>query len=493
MSFQKTSPTAALLRAKSRILRRTLWENAFTVFVLGPLIVGGFWFILEPTLARAAGWTEAAAGRLGPADLLGAGLALAAVLTAVGLPSALREVFAIRTPDSTLDYLPLAPSRRFGLIALTQAARNLPGFAAAWVGIALLAEAAGGATPHPAELLAPLLATALMQIGGGMLLLRWGLFSTGRLLALGGTLLALAWVVRDAAGLVWAGGPLAIPAGLWAAKLSAALHGPGEVGLCAGQSAQWGAALLLLAAAGWAYGAWREEDRQLAEEALAQRRRLLAGLERRLTRWTGRAGAALLARDLRLTLRGFVPATAVSIALAALCLAGGFLGGPRLEEAWRALAAQLGVALACVSLSALAPLMLARQIPTSWIELSSGAAPEALWKAKNQLALAVSAPALLLGLALGWTLGLDGLEYAAFAARIAMSWLTVGTVLGLLAFEIAPSPALGLLLGGLFSIGLCGFYALPDYWPIGVFLYAYVMHYLKERAEHTAGRLGAQA
>jgi ABC-type multidrug transport system fused ATPase/permease subunit len=493
MSFGTTSPTAALLRAKTRILGRALWENAFTVFVLGPLIVGGFWFILEPTLQRAAEWTQAAALGMRPAAAGAAGLALAAVVTAAGLPSALREVFAIRTPDSTLDFLPLPPSRRFGLIAITQAARNLPTFAAAWAGLALLARAAGGTTAHPVELLGPLLATAMLQVAGGMLLLRWGLFTTARLLALGGALLALAWAARESDVLVWATGPLAVTARFWAAKLSAALHATGEPGVWATQPLQWTAALLLLSAAGWAYARWREEDRQLAEEALAQRRRLLGGLERRLARWTGRPTAALLARDLRLTLRGFVPATAVLIALAALCLTGGFLGGPRLEEAWRPLAAQLGVALACVSMSALAPLMLARQIPMSWIELSAGAPPQSMWKAKTQLALALSVPALLLGLSLGWTLGLDGAGYAAFAARLAMGWLTVGTVLGLLAFEIAASPALGLLLGGLFSIGLCGFYALPDYWPIGLFLYAYVMHMLKERAEHSAGRSGGAA
>ena len=488
MNRKKSSALAALSRAKLRILRRTLWENGFTLFILGPLIVGGFWFILEPTLARAAGWTQAAAAGMGPAELLAAGLALTVLLTAAGLPSALREVFAIRTPDSTLDALPVDPKLRFGLIALTQTARNLPGFAATWVGIALLAEAADGSTPDAAQWLAVMAAVALLQILGGLILLRWGLFRTGRLLGLAAVLLALAWFVRDWPAAVWASGPLAIPAGFFAGQLGAALHGGGASSAVPVAAL----ALALLFAGGWAYGRWREEDRERAEAALAQRRRLLSGLERRLTKPMGREVAALLARDLRLTLRGFVPATAVAIAMAALCLTGGFVGGMRVGEAWKAPAAQLGAALACLSLSALAPLMLARQLPMHWLELSSGAAPSALWKAKSRLALIVSSPALVIALALGPALQLEGWLYFAFAARVALGWITMATIIGLLSFEIAPSPALGLLLGGLFAVGVCGFYAIPDYWPLGVFLYAYVMNALKERANQTAARLGAQ-
>lgn len=488
MNPKKSSPLAALSGAKLRILRRTLWENGFTLFILGPLIVGGFWFILEPTLARAAAWTEAAAAGLSEADLLAAGLALTVLLTAAGLPSALREVFAIRTPDSTLDALPLDAKWRFGLVVATQTARNLPGFAAAWVGIALLAEAAGGSTPHPAPWLAVMAAVALLQILGGLMLLRWGLFRNGRLLGLAAALLTLAWFVRDWPAAIWAGGPLAVPAFYLAGEIAAALLGGAGPAVLFTMAL----ALALLFAGGWAYGRWREEDRERAEAALAQRRRLLSGLERRLKKPMGLAVAALLARDLRLTLRGFVPATAVAIAMAALCLTAGFVGAMRADEVWKAPAAQLGVALACLSLSALAPLMLARQLPMHWLELSSGAPAEALWKTKNRLALLVSSPVLLAGLALGPTLGLEGWLYLAFAARIALGWVTVATIIGLLSFEIAPSPALGLLLGGLFAIGACGFYAIPNYWPLGLFLYAYVMNALKERANHSAARLGAQ-
>ena len=222
---------------------------------------------------------------------------------------------------------------------------------------------------------------------------------------------------------------------------------------------------------------------------LAQRRRLLPGSRSASPDRSGPAAAAFV-RDLRLILRGFVPSTAVAVALAALFMTAGF-GRRAPGRGLRALAALLGVALACLSLSALSPLLLARQLPFHWLELSSGAAPEALWKAKNAVALVVSAPALALGLALAPTLGLGGLDWALFAIRLALCWLTVGTMLGLLAFEIAANPVLGLLLGGLVSIGLCAFYALPDHWPIGLFLYAYLMHALKERAEHAAARLGA--
>ena len=52
---------------------------------------------------------------------------------------------------------------------------------------------------------------------------------------------------------------------------------------------------------------------------------------------------------------------------------------------------------------------------------------------------------------------------------------------------------LGLLLGGLFAVGLCGLYAVPDVWPVGLFLYAYLMNGLMQRASATAARLGSES
>lgn len=492
MNPKTSSALAALYRAKLRILRRTLWDNAFTLFVLGPLIVGGFWFILQPTLARAAEWTQAAADGLGDSDQLAIGLALSILLTAAGIPSALREVFAIRTPDSTLDALPMQVRWRFGLISITQTLRNLPAFIALWAGLALLSAVAGGEFPRPGKMIPAMAVLGIVQILGALLLLHGGQFRTGRLLAIAAAALGLAWVVRDVPQAVWLSGPLAPPAAFFANKIEAALHGPAPAGFWAHWLTQLGVMLFLRIWVPPLYGRWREDDRELAERALTQRRRLLAGVESRLRGAFGLETAALLARDLRLALRGFVPATTVAIAAAVLCLSGGFLAGAQLEPVWRGLAAQLGVALGCLSMSALAPLMLARQLPMHWLELSSGAAPQSLWKSKTWLALLVSAPVLLVGCALAPTLGLDGWSLAAFAARIALGWVTMATIIGLLAFEIAPSPVLGLLLGGLFAVGVCGFYAIPNYWPIGLFLYAYVMNALKERASLTASRLGAQ-
>lgn len=489
MSRQQPSAPAALVRAKLRILRRTLWEDGFVLFVLGPIIVGGFWFILQPTLARAADWIQAASANLVHADFLAAGLALTIALIAAGMPSALRETYAIRTADVTLDALPLGPRLRFGLITITQLVRNIPGFAAVWVAYLLLAEASGGRPPHPAGLLPPMAAVTVLQLLGALVLLRMGLFRTGRLLALAAGMLALAWVVRSVPEAVWVSGPLALPARFFADRIAMALRGGSPV-------LDFSVIVVVVVArfiSVQLYLRWREEDRERAEQALAQKRRLLSGFEQRLSPRLGLPGAALLARDLRLTLRGFVPATSVAVAMAALCLTAGFVGGRELQVAYRDLAAQLGVALACLSLSALAPLMLARQLPMHWIELASGAPAEALWRTKCRLALAISLPALLVGLAAGLALGLEPGDYLAFALRLVLSWVTMATIIGLLSFEIADSPALGLLLGGLFSVGVCGFYAIPNYWPLGVFIYAYIMNALKQRANQTAAKLGAQA
>jgi hypothetical protein len=58
---------------------------------------------------------------------------------------------------------------------------------------------------------------------------------------------------------------------------------------------------------------------------------------------------------------------------------------------------------------------------------------------------------------------------------------------------VAAAPAVGLMLLGLLSVGVCGMYGFDQFWPIGLFLYAYLMHLLNERAESAAARLGEQA
>jgi hypothetical protein len=72
--------------------------------------------------------------------------------------------------------------------------------------------------------------------------------------------------------------------------------------------------------------------------------------------------------------------------------------------------------------------------------------------------------------------------------------MTVASVIGVFSFEIAASPALGLLLSGLFALGLAGLYIIGGpYWPMPLFLYVYFMGYFCERAEASASRLGVES
>ena len=96
--FQPEAPTVTRsadwlpLRAKLLTAQRTISAHWFSVFVLAPMIVAGFYFILEPNVMQAGNWFRRAAPQWTGADVAAAGFLLTAALVAAGLPSALRHV-----------------------------------------------------------------------------------------------------------------------------------------------------------------------------------------------------------------------------------------------------------------------------------------------------------------------------------------------------------------------------------------------------------------
>jgi hypothetical protein len=146
--------------------------------------------------------------------------------------------------------------------------------------------------------------------------------------------------------------------------------------------------------------------------------------------------------------------------------------------------------LATLCLSALAPVLLQRHMDSLWVEHASGVPPEAMLKARKYFALIVSAPAAVAACLVATLIPGPWTVAASFAARAALSWITVSTLIGAVAFDIAAAPAIGLMLAGLIALGLCGMYGFDEFWPIGLFLYAYLTHMLNERAENAAARLG---
>lgn len=479
------NPLLLIVRFRLLVLARAVGRHWFTVFVLGPMIVAGFAFILEPTVVKISGWLRAAAANWGPGEAAAGGCLIGGALLAGGMASAVRETFAVRTPEEALDALPAPASARFHGVLLAQVAHNVPAVALLWAGLS--AASAAPVSAWSAAAIAAQAATA--QVLAALCLAR-----LGRLRSAG-------WAAPAAAGALaaWAalqsGVPsaaLLVPPGYEAAQ---ALARTLDV---AWTPSPWAAPLTIGALYGlaWAaYAAWRDEHREHALEA-AERRVLFPGLSHRLAGRMGRPRAAMFTRDLRLALRGFSPAVAVAAAAAVLFELTALSAwlNDWVPERWLPALALVCLSLACLSLSAVAPLLLAFQAPYFWIERSCGTEPEPLWRTKKSVALTLSAPALLATALMGPLIRPSMLDAAMFAGLAVLVWLTVGAFIGSMAFEIAPSPALGLLLSGLIASAVAGLYAVvPEYWLLWLYFYYAISRAAGSRAETTAAALGVEA
>lgn len=453
------------------------------------MIVGGFYYILEPTLERVSSYLQQAAPGWTDAELQAAALLLAAALVAGGLAPAVRNVFAVRSPSGYLDALPVPTVTKLHSALAAQLALNIPAFLAVWLLMLILARVGAGDALSALLLPAAALA-AFVQVVLALVLVRFDGFSRNRLALLTGVVLAIVWFSAATPEVAWLALPLKLVAEPIAAVLTSAL----------GREAQSpailavGGLLALYAGARWAYLSWRDEYRERAE-ASTGRARLLPRAQRLLTSRLGRPIAAQVTRDLRLTLRGFSPAVYVAGAAALLFeLAGvsAWLYG-WIPPIWLSSFLLICLAMATLSLSAVAPLLLEFQLPRMWLEQGVGVDSVTLWKSKMYLAGAVSAPAYAATVAVLFAYEPDVGAAAYLAFRAMLVWLTVASVIGVLAFEIAPAPVLGMLLGGVFAVGLSAMYTLADVWPMGLFLYAYLMNGLMQRASGTAARLGGEA
>ncbi|MEZ5395831.1 MAG: hypothetical protein R2724_23870 [Bryobacterales bacterium] len=251
----------------------------------------------------------------------------------------------------------------------------------------------------------------------------------------------------------------------------------------------------MVALAKMAYMAWRDAEVQRAESALSRNATAFPGLQRALSGRFGPEIGAQVARDLRLTLRGSTPAVWTCAASAALFLAAmpASIANTWVPAQWQKLLLMALTGAATLSLSALAPVLLQAHGGALWMEHVSGANPETMLKAKKYFALIVSAPVAVAAVLTALMLPESWGAAAYFAARAVLGWVTVASLIGAVAFDVAASPAVGLMLAGLISMAVCGMYGFDEFWPIGLFLYGYLIHMLNERAEMAAAQAGGIA
>ena len=400
-------------------------------------------------------------------------------------------------PEAYLDALPVSAAARFRGLIGGQIVRNLP----AWIGLAALfhvltSEVRDSLLPPVGTTALVIVEVALLQTLTALLLVHYSWLRLGRLITVGGVVLFVCLLARfePLAGLLMF--PLLPVASFFQAAIVAAL----EIELVPrGWLSRWPAQLagaLSIGVLAWgAYRNWRDADVERAREAVGRGALTLSRLDGFLRSRFGPEVGAQLGRDLRLTLRAATPAVWTCAAAAVLFLAAipAAVMNQWVPEQWLEVLLLALTGLAALSLSAIAPMLLNSGAPALWIEHASGAAPEAMLKARKYFALIVAFPAALAACTVlplypsGW----GGAAF--FVARAALAWISVATLVGAAAFDIAAAPAVGLMLMGLISIGVCGMYGFDQFWPIGLFLYAYLMHQLNERAESAAARLGEQA
>jgi hypothetical protein len=270
-------------------------QNLYALLILSPLVLGMTYFGVGRIL-RDAVW--------GPSRAEGFALAALATLCLVlmSLSRASAEIYHPRRPESLLDALPVAADTHLHAAL----ARRLARTSAVGV-VALLARVlAGGAGWDAALLAALMLFAALVAVAEVFAALEW--IHWGHRGERGHAALAVCGVVAAAA----AGGALL----LFIVK-------PGHLGASERAAALAAGALLTLALYALAralHGRWRASDIEYAKR-LRERERRGPEVEKLLGRLKASASVrAQLARDLRLTLRGFSSAVYAAGVVAALWL-----------------------------------------------------------------------------------------------------------------------------------------------------------------------------
>ncbi|MEL7060127.1 MAG: hypothetical protein AAGN46_08900 [Acidobacteriota bacterium] len=472
---------ARVVRARRRVARRRLRDEAYALGVLAPIILGGSLWIGERGLSTARDLC---------ARLLSSAPQAVEVILALTVAAALhagtrRELFG-REHD-LLDALPVREIDRAGAALVIVCARAAaPAFAvlaAAWFLAPAVVDPRWGVWIGLAALGAA--AAAILDLLIVLLLARARLLRTEVVVA-GGAALLLALSVEALAPLLtpwrWAGRPLR-------RLMDEALAIVPTAAPASGSLDPWtaGFAVVGLSIVGsLAVFGTRRSALERVQAADRPRRLPIDGLLRPL----GMTSRALLVRrDLRLVLRRFSPVVglatlAVGVALAATAsLAADPL--PNAPVGWALRAPLAPLALAALAAASLVPFLIREQLPLLWIEKSLGVAPRTVWLAKATLTAVLAAGPAIFGAALIAGLGGgEAIDRVLAAALGLLVMVAVAGTVGLASYEIASQPMLGLLLGGLFGLAIAGLLIVyPRAWWLWMGLWGYVASQLAGRAD----------
>jgi hypothetical protein len=492
------------LLASAELRDRWRWarQHLYALLILSPLVLGMTYL----TLARMASYDLQLTT---PTPIVQILLAAVSVLSliALNLSRASREVYHLRQPAIFSEALPVRRATHLRLALLARLGRTLV------LGLVLLILRSlllddGPQANGPASLGALLLFVVLIplaEVYAALNWIHWGHVRDKQAVAVALVVLLITAGVNGLL-LVLFFNPAAV------AELTARLAASSAVraGGVPVKSIVYAGAFLWAGLIYWlAHGAherWRATDIDYAQR-LRQGGRLRLGLIGLLHRRMPQSVAAMLDRDLRLTLRTFSSAVYVAAGVCALLvlsllvvlttnvLPSGpeFLGGLTAfgwaSATWlpAVIAIKLACALSAAALGVVVPVLVYYQLPHLWLERATGATGEDVWKAKLWYARAVTLPVVLLIYTLGAGVGVmvkQGggvpLYYVVpLLAECLWLWWLVSTIAGALAFEMPDRPELAIVMILTMSISMGTLTAVL--WAMGVGFYGITIAGVAER------------
>jgi hypothetical protein len=482
------------LLAKAELRDRWRWarQHLYALLILAPLVLG----MTYMTLVRATSYDLVLETPSTVVQLLLAILSVLAVI-ALNLSRASREIYHLRQPAIFSEALPVERVTHLHMALLARTGRTLVFGLVLLVLHSLWRDRLVADAAALGALLLSIVLIALSEVYAALNWIHWGstrdkqaaglalvvLLATA---ALGGLLLLLFFNPMSATKIVASIAAPVLPlAVLDRATIISLVYALGY--LPAG---------IIYLLARRSHGRWRATDIDYAQR-LREGGRLNLYAIGIFNRWIPQSASAMLARDLRLTLRTFSSAVYVGAGLCVLLILLLFMllttdvlpSGPEfigglMTFGWASatwLPAVISIKLTCVlavaALASVLPVLVYYQLPHMWLERATGASGECVWQAKLWYARLVTLPVVLLIYTVGVVGGVAGgqgggvpLYYVApLLAECLWLWWLASTAVGALAFEIPDRPELSIVLILTVSISTGALTAVL--WPMGLAFY----------------------
>lgn len=484
------------LLASAELRDRWRWarQHLYALLVLAPLVLG----MTYVTLARMASYDLALETPSAPLRLLLAVLSVLALI-ALNLSRASREVYHLRQPAAFSEALPVERATHLSLALLARLGRTFAFALALLILRSLLRDdpLVVTALASPISLFLAIMLITLAEVYAALNWIHWGHTRDKQVAGLAALLLLITAVVSasllllffDRAAVAEITGALTTSTSALAGRDQPPIN---DIVYAVG--CLWATSIYVITRR--AHERWRATDIDYAQR-LQQASRLnleaLSALDRKLPR----SVAAMLERDLRLTLRTFSSAVYVAAGVCALLtlsllvalttdvlpsgpeFIGGLMAFGWASATWlpAVISIKMACALAAAALGSVLPVLVYYQLPHLWLERATGAQGADVWKAKLWYARAVTLPVVLLIYLAGVIAGVIGnqgggvpLSYVApLLAECLWLWWLVSTIAGALAFEIPDRPELAIVMILTLSISVGALSAVM--WPMGLGFY----------------------